>query len=305
MRLGYFLAGWLAAASLAMAAGCAPVEQEQIEAGDLAVFLPAFRQVPPETPIAPSPAPGVRRILRTSELLSAARRLSLELDTAPDLCFEWPMQPLDRAGVREAMKTALGIPEARIEIVEISARPAPRGKIVFRREDLVPPALPGSHAAALWRGNVVYGADRRFAIWARVLLSARLPRIVAAVPIKQGETVAAAQLRVDQVEAFPGPGDTARALDQVIGRVALRSIPADSEIRLNQLELPRDISRGDTVQVEVRSGPAHLVFTARALSGGRAGEVISLRNPRSNKLFQARILAKGKALVDAAVPEVN
>ena len=52
-------------------------------------------------------------------------------------------------------------------------------------------------------------------------------------------------------------------------------------------------------KVEVRSGAAHLALTARALSGGRVGETIPVRNPESNRTFQARVTGKGTVLVEA------
>jgi hypothetical protein len=48
--------------------------------------------------------------------------------------------------------------------------------------------------------------------------------------------------------------------------------------------------------------PAWLL-TARALTGGRSGDTISVRNPESNKTFQARVTGKGTAIVEAGVPK--
>ena len=62
---------------------------------------------------------------------------------------------------------------------------------------------------------------------------------------------------------------------------------------------PREVERGDRVAVEVRSGSALLKFDAAAESGGKAGDVVSLRNPANGARFRARVVAKGKVLVDA------
>ena len=58
------------------------------------------------------------------------------------------------------------------------------------------------------------------------------------------------------------------------------------------------VQRGDEISVEVRSGPARLRFDGRAESAGRAGDSILVRNPLSGKLFQAKVLSKGKATID-------
>jgi flagella basal body P-ring formation protein FlgA len=286
----------------APAAPCAAAAHDPITAGDLAALVPAFEPLPPDAPIAPAPAPGARRAIRSFELRSLAKSYSLELASFDDLCFEWPMEPLNRDRLLEAMRSALPYPETHIEILNTSLQPVPRGRIEFRREDLGSPAAPG-RGPAIWRGNVVYGASGRFSIWARVLVSARLPRIVAVETLRPGKPIAPADVRVEYSESFPGAGDLAAGIDQVSGRIPARGITAGSEVHLSQLLAAADINRGDLVEVEVRSGGTRLAFAARSESQGRSGELVALRNLSSNKVFQARVDSRGKASVDAgAVP---
>jgi hypothetical protein len=56
------------------------------------------------------------------------------------------------------------------------------------------------------------------------------------------------------------------------------------------------------VAVEVRSGAALLKFEAAAESGGKAGELVAMRNPANGARFRARVVAKGKVLLDATQP---
>jgi hypothetical protein len=104
-----------------------------------------------------------------------ALRYNLAADSLNEICIERAMEPLAPERVIESMRQALGIPEARIEIVELSRYPVPRGDIEFMRASLPP----GGPAAILWRGFVRYGSQRRFAIWARVKITAQSTRIVA------------------------------------------------------------------------------------------------------------------------------
>ena len=286
----------------APAAPCAAAVHDPVTAGDLAALVPAFGPLPPDAPIAPAPAPGARRVLRSFELRSLAKSYSLESASFDDLCFEWPMEPLERDRLLEAMRSALPYPETHIEILNTSLQPVPLGRIEFRREDLGTPAAAG-RGPAIWRGNVVYGASGRFSIWARVLVSARLPRIVAVETLRRGKPIAPADVRVEYSESFPLPGDLAAGIDQVSGRIPARSIAAGSEVHLSQLLAVTDINRGDLVEVEVRSGGTRLAFAARSESQGRSGELVALRNLSSNKVFQARVDGRGKASVDTgAVP---
>ena len=286
----------------ALPAGCAPVEHESITAHDLAAFLPVFQQLAPDTPIGAAPGPGVRRVFHSLELLSLAKGYGLTLPSAEDLCFEWPMEVPDRARMLEAMQAVLPGPDTRIEILETSLTPAPRGRIEFRQADLGAPALPSAPTPVIWRGSVVYGASHRFEIWARVRITARVNFVVAALPIRQGIPITPGQLRIESAEAFPVSTDLASRIDQVAGRIALRAIAAGTEIRLGQLQQPLDIKRGDSVLVEVLSDSAHLSFTGKAESDGRKGDKISIQNVRSSRVFQARVDGKDRAVVDLRTP---
>jgi flagella basal body P-ring formation protein FlgA len=290
---------WLARLAPAQAAGCLAVEGDRIAAGDLAASLPSFGQLPPATPIALAPLPGVRRLFRWFELASLAKRYGLPAGSPGEVCFERRMESLDRDKVLEEMRRALGLREARIEIVETSLYPVPRGRLEFRREDLGHPALLSSQAPVTWRGNVIYGDSHRFSVWARVSIAARVPRVVAVENLKRGEPIGATQIRVETVEAFPAIGDVAQSVEEVAGRALSRDVSAGSEIRIAELVSAPDVSRGEMVEVEVRSGAARLLLTGKAESAGRSGEMVAILNPASNKLFQARIIGKGKALLDA------
>ena len=57
------------------------------------------------------------------------------------------------------------------------------------------------------------------------------------------------------------------------------------------------VRKGDSVTVEVQSGPAHVRFEAIAESAARDGDMVELRNPSSGKTFKARLEAGGKALI--------
>jgi flagella basal body P-ring formation protein FlgA len=278
---------------------CVAVEGDRILAGDFAVSLPAFGGLAPETPLAPAPMPGVRRFFRPFELAALARRYSVKIDPNAALCFERQTEMLDRDRVLEAMRLAMPIPGLQIEVVEISLYPVPRGRLEFRSEGLGIPASASAHVPVEWRGSVVYGDNRRFGVWARVLISAPMRRLVAAEPLKRGEPIGASQVRVETAECFPIVGDVAQTPDQVVGRAPLLNVLSGAEIHLAKLVVPPDVNRGDMVEVEVRSGAAHLAFTGKAESTGRNGDTIVIRNLSSNKVFQARIEGKGKAFLDA------
>lgn len=270
----------------------------RIVARDLAAALPAFLAVPPETPIAPAPLPGSQRVFREPEILTLARRFSLPLTSAPPVCFEWRMAPLDRNRAMEAMRASLGMPSAQIRIDEVNTYPVPPGRIEFPIDRINPPAG-AQRAAVLWRGDVIFGDNNRFAIWARVAITGQCPRLIAVESLRAGQPIAARQVRAESAACFPLAAKDTPDPAGVAGMVPVRMIAARSEIHADMLVPPNDVNRGEAVRVEVYSGAAVLAFTGQAVSSGRNGDMITVRNPDSKRTFQARVAGKGKAIVQA------
>jgi len=269
----------------------------------LASIFPEFRAVPPETLLGQAPLPGSQRTFHSPELRALARRFGIELSSAPDTCFEWALQPLDRARAMAAMQESLEIPDAKIEIADMISGRVPAGRIEFPLTGLGAPSPSGPITPVLWRGDVVYGDSHRFPIWARVAIAAPCRRLIAVENLKAGRPIEARQLRAITSACFPLSAKKIPPVAEVAGMAPLRPIAAGAELRLDFLALPNDVNRGDAVHIEVRSGAARLVFTARALTGGRSGDTISVRNPDSNRTFQARVTGKGMAIVEPGAPK--
>jgi flagella basal body P-ring formation protein FlgA len=286
----------------AQALPCEPVEGDRILGKHLAAALSEFHAIPPETPLGNMPPPGSKRTIHVAELASLAERYSIQLHSPRDVCFEWPMESLDRNRMLQAMRESLGDPDSRIEIAEASLNPVPRGRLEFPRESLGKPASPAQIDPVLWRGAVVYGDDKQYPVWARVRVTVPCERATAAEALKPGQPIDPRQVRIERTVCFPAPESAARKAPLSIqGLVPARPIAAGSEIRPEFLIPPNDVNRGDVVQVEVRCGAARLAFAAKAESGGRHGDFVALRNPSSNKVFQARVEGKDRALIESDV----
>jgi flagella basal body P-ring formation protein FlgA len=145
----------------------------------------------------------------------------------------------------------------------------------------------------------LYTGERRFAIWARVKIAVPSTRIVAAQNLTPGHRIEREHVRLEECEIFPSGRPTDPSPDQIMGRVPRRPIAAGAIITANLLDAPKDVERGDTVEVQVRSGAAHLKLEGRAESAGRRGEAIPVRNLITNKSFSARIVDKDRVLVTA------
>ncbi|HWQ56906.1 MAG TPA: flagellar basal body P-ring formation chaperone FlgA [Bryobacteraceae bacterium] len=283
--------------ALAAAAGCLALDGDRILARDMARAWPEFT-VAEETALGYAPVPGARRIYSVAELARLAARFGLAAAPSQAVCFERRMTALTREQALKAMHTALAVPEARIEILELSRYPVPEGELAFPRAGLRTPGRgTPDNTPLLWKGTVTYGNSRRFAVWARVAVRAPIRLVRAAVPLRAGEIVRLEQLRVEEGEGFPFAEWEAVSPGQVAGRRPRRTIPAGSAIPLALLDEPRDVERGDSVQVTV-AGAARLELTGRAESAGAAGETVVVRNPESRRTFSARVAGKGAVEVD-------
>jgi flagella basal body P-ring formation protein FlgA len=275
-----------------LAAACLPVSGSNITAKDIATAVPAFVPADPAVVFGYSPSPGSARVVHPGELQAFLTRQHFSgAMPASDVCFERPTALLSEAAVAKAMHAAIG-PEAHIEVVEISRFPAPVGELVFLREDI------GMPPVALWRGFVRYDTDKKFPVWARVKITLRMSRVIATEDLHPGVPIKASQLSLQTVEGFPEKRTTATSIDALEGALPRRYINANTPVWTDSYDPPNAVTRGDRVNVMVRSGNAQLMLDAEAQASGRPGDVVSFKNPESGRVFRARIDGPGKATVN-------
>src|ERR1700693_1689181 len=282
---------------LARSGPCEMINADQISGADLARALPAFSSIPRDAVLGYSPAPGGRRVFTFPELEGIAKKYSIIAPKDSKACFEWALQPLNEDAVRAAIRESLQAPEARVEVLTMSKAQAPRGKLVFPLTGLSASTGIDPSTPVTWRGEVSYRSSHKFAVWARVRVSATMTRVVATEMILPGHAVLAKQGRLETYDDFPLRSDIARNLEEVIGRVPRRAIRAELPVFRTDLAEPYQVQRGEMVQVTAIAGAAELTMEALAQNSGRQGDTIYLKNQRSGKIFLARIEGKDKALV--------
>jgi flagellar basal body P-ring formation protein FlgA len=285
---------------------CLNIEGDTILARDMVPALPAFSVLPPDTKISYAPIPGVRRFFHAAELRRIAQAHHIALSPAGEICFEHRMETLQPEAVAQAMRQALGQPDAHIEIQELSRYPVPHGQVSFNRSALpAAPSLANAATPIVWRGSVQYGGDHRYAIWARAKILVRSVRIVATENLPAGKPVEARQVRVEEYDTPPYNQPPPPSLEKVVGKVPRQPIKVSAVVTALQLDDPKDIERGDLVEVEVRSGGARLALAGRALADGRKGDMILVRNLANAKSFSARVEDKGRVVLTATLPSIS
>jgi flagella basal body P-ring formation protein FlgA len=274
--------------------GCQTVSSDWIHGQDLAKAVPALATMPADAKIGPAPLPGQQRVFRVPELKRIAHAYRLTREPGEEVCFAWETAVPEREVMRAAMARALAGRDAQIDIVEASRLPVPKGELQFPLSGLT---LAANHDATLWRGYVQYGETRRFPVWARVLVTVGEQHLVAVKDFEPGQLLARNSVRV---ENYQGPllrEHYLRDPSEVEGMLLRGPIRAGSPLLGTMLETPFEVNRGDMVNAIVQNGAARLEVQARAEDNGRKGQVITMRNLRSGRLFRARVVEKGTVLV--------
>jgi flagella basal body P-ring formation protein FlgA len=273
---------------------CQTIEREYILVRDVAALVPEFSKLPADFNLGFVPLSGEPRILRGENLQNIAKNRGVELAAPADLCFKRNTFIPTAEQVRPAMNAAIGIPDAKIEVLSLSQHAAPSGEIVFPRDGL---QYVENQKDLLWHGHVRYGEDQHFGLWAKVRISAMVARVVVAANLAAGKPIQAGQVRLERREDSPLDEGAAASLDEVIGFMPKTQLRASTVIRKAQLERQPDVAKGDVVTVHVYEGAAHLSLEARAQQAGMKGSTILMRNPSSGKDFRAQVTGKDQASV--------
>jgi flagella basal body P-ring formation protein FlgA len=280
------------------ASPCEMIANDRILGEDLAKAVPAFlSKMPGDAVVGYSPVPGARRVFKSAELQRMGAPYGVAVASDTEACFEWNLQPLTDDVVRAAIHLSLQSPDARIDVLSISRSQAPAGKVSFPLSGLLASTLTDAETPVTWRGEVLYHGSRKFAIWARVKISATMTRVVATQLILPGQTVAPDQVRIETYDDFPLRNDIARNLEEVVGRMSRRALRTGLPVFRADLIEPFQVQRGDLVDVTAIAGAAQLHVPALAETPGRQGDLITLKNAHSGKTFRARIEGRDKALV--------
>jgi flagella basal body P-ring formation protein FlgA len=268
---------------LLLALSCIPVDGPKLLARHFAAAAPAFQALAPETGMGYAPIPGAVRTIRPDELSRIGSRHGLSVSVSEPVCFSWEMAPLDAGRVEQAMRESLP-PEATLELVEVSRSAVPSGDVEFPASML---------KSGLWRGYVKYGSVLRVDVWARVRLSVKQIRVIAASPLKLGERITAGQLRIEQVDAPPEDGYIDR-IEDAIGLVPKRSLTEGTALLARMLDKPAAVHRGDTVRLRAISGAAQITVDVQAQAAGKPGDLIAVKNPSSGRVLHARVEQSGE-----------
>ena len=284
-------------AAAAMPGACVQVSSDRIVVRDLLDAVPLLQELDPNTPVGYAPIPGTERVVSGRELTLIAIRHGVTLTDVPDVCIARALRAVTSAEMQAALVAALGMREAHLEVEEYSSQPLPPGQLEFERSTLVQPPPNAPDSPVIWRGKLVYDQHHSAPVWAKVRIAVDRPIFLAAEDIPAGTVVRDVEVKAATVHEFPFSGPSLDSSAEIVGKVARRIIRAGQRITASALEEPKDVVRGDIVQVRVIDGPATLSFDGIAASSGKKGDTILVHNSASGRNFRAVVEEKGKAVV--------
>ncbi len=276
---------------------CTLVEGDRILGSDLARADALYRALPPDLIAAFSPMVGSQRLLDAKHLTSLLRAQNVALPEVTPLCFERPTDLLSEPRLQAALARVLG-GEARIEILDFSKYPIPKGELTFSLNELPRAPVGTGETAVTWRGHVKADARSTAMVWVKARISRLEGWVEAVEPIQVQQTVEAGQVALRSGWRYPFTTSPVRELESVVGQRALRSISPGQTVLPPMLARPNDVERGDLVSVEVASGAVSLRFAGTAESAGKRDDTVVIWVKDMGKRWHARVQDKGKVRID-------
>lgn len=186
-------------------------------------------------------------------------------------------------------------PSATIEIAPLD----PRIRLP-RCDSPLTAALPAAHTITGSRITVRVQCNGptpwNLAVYADV--SVEMPVIVSTRALRAGQPIAATDLEIVTRRIAEIGNCCATELGEVIGHTARRAIGSGEAIRLDALEMPPAIRRGELVTIIASNPGMEIRATGIALADARSGEPVRIRHSSSLRIVQARADTPGVARVD-------
>lgn len=120
-----------------------------------------------------------------------------------------------------------------------------------------------------------------------------LPAVHAEGIIDRGQTLTANDLKLQRINIAKARRGYYNRLDEVVGLAAKRRIRAGQTITPALLEQAMAVKRGEPVKIVANNEGIEASTSGEALADGQPGDVIRVRNVRSGKVIDAKVIEEG------------
>lgn len=111
--------------------------------------------------------------------------------------------------------------------------------------------------------------------------------------IRQGTPIGTSDLVLEKRSLTSLKGGYFTEPDTVIGQVARRSLPGGLVLNPDYLVIPNPVQRGQQVTIRVETAGFEIAMPGLALSDGRLGQRIRVRNVQSGKIVEGVVTGSG------------
>jgi flagella basal body P-ring formation protein FlgA len=165
-------------------------------------------------------------------------------------------------------------------------------------ECAAPLALNAKDAGQLTsRISVQVNCPGSWSIYVPIDLSIYRPVVIALKPLAPGSTIGDSDVQLAETDITQLLGQYLTNLDEAVGMSAKRSISQGKPLISQQLVPPLLIHRGDSVVIVADSGGISVKSTGTALTDGRRGEQIRVKNQGSARVIDARVSERGEVQI--------
>ena len=157
------------------------------------------------------------------------------------------------------------------------------------------------HGQQIHQGRILVKTSCRgnkpWSIFVPTYVKRFVPVATSKYPFKRGHKIGSGDIVLKEHDVSKLRDNYYTGLKQLDGLVVRRSLPAETVLQSRQLEAADLINRGDEVYISASHGAISVQMPAVALSKGKMGQQIRVRNRSSNKIVRARVTGAGQVEV--------
>jgi len=174
-----------------------------------------------------------------------------------------------------------------VQVAPFAPTVAPTGAADFRILKPTKGITPGVHSFLL--AAMVAGKEAaRF--WLKADIRVFDEVVVTSYPLAQREPVTAAAVRVERRDVSSLTSRPFSRIEEVLGQQTVRFVEVNEIMTQKTLERPTLVKRGSAVVLVYETGILRVETPGAAEEGGKAGDLIQVKNPSSGKLLRGVVL---------------
>ena len=218
----------------------------------------------------------------------AVRATTMSSEITPDMVAESLRLFIESQMPWDAANTEIDIPAIQSGLV------VPDGQVCFTWRASPQYRYLGQGA---FQGAISVDGRVHKVITCRAMVESYANVVVAQNDIPRGKPISPKEVELRRMPLSNAPSGAMTNLEEVLARVASRSIFPGQVVTRRVIEMPVVVRRRQTVPVELASGPMQVQTQAVAMMDGRVGDLIICANTGSEDTFQGTVRADGVIMV--------